>query len=278
MTCRSGITWRASGMISICAVIAVRNEAAYLPVLLPLLAAQQIDVAILDHESTDGSRDLYAGYMGRPIISVQDLTYEGVYSQTQQLEAKQSLYSTLSHDWVVHHDADEVMEGDRPGCGLRDAICDADKNGFDAINFDEFVFLPSPGQDCAGKDYVENIRRYYFFEPAKNRLNRAWRRKLPVSNIFSGGHLLTERVAAFFPRNMPLRHYIALSEEHAIRKYVNRRFGDHELQRGWHANRVGLTKEKLAFPVRSEFLFTHEPDGFIPFRKDRPTRLHYWSW
>lgn len=36
-------------MISICAVIAVRNESPYLKVLLPLLAKQGIDVAIIDN-------------------------------------------------------------------------------------------------------------------------------------------------------------------------------------------------------------------------------------
>jgi hypothetical protein len=131
-------------MISICAVLGLRNEAHYLPILLPILANQGIEVAVIDHESTDGSRDLYSAYLGNPIISVESLRYEGVYSQTQQLEAKQNVYRRLKHDWVIHHDADEIFEDFRPNHTLRDAIQEADEGGFDALNFDEFAFLPKP--------------------------------------------------------------------------------------------------------------------------------------
>ena len=60
--------------LSICAIIAVRNELRYLRRLLPLLAVQEVEVAMIDNESTDGSRELYADFMGKPIISFRSRT------------------------------------------------------------------------------------------------------------------------------------------------------------------------------------------------------------
>jgi hypothetical protein len=70
-------------------IIAVRNEAPYLRVLLPILASQRIDVAIIDNESTDDSPLLFSEYTRDPIILVEKLPYDGYFSLTKQLIAKQ---------------------------------------------------------------------------------------------------------------------------------------------------------------------------------------------
>lgn len=265
-------------MISICAILGVRNESRYLSILLPLLAKQGIDVAILDHESTDGSRDLYSQYKGAPIISVNSLKYKGVYSQVEQLRAKKDILSKINHDWVVHHDADEILENVRSGHNLRDAIQEAHESGFNVMNFEEFVFLPKPEENFLGRDYYQEILQYYFFEPGKNRLNRAWRRDLPLDNILSGGHTLYGEDISLFPVNQILRHYIVLGNEHAQHKYVDRRFADEELSRGWHFNRVNLTSEDLILPKKSKYLFNLPDYNSRDFQKHMPSQTHYWAW
>ncbi len=42
-----------------------------------------------------------------------------------------------------------------------------------------------------------------------------------------------------------LRHYPLLSREHLATKYLVRRYGQRELDRGWHHNRVGLRAQDL---------------------------------
>ena len=265
-------------MISICAVIGLRNEAHYLPILLPILADQGIEVAVIDHDSTDGSRDLYSAYWGNPIISVESLHYEGVYSQTRQLEAKQNIYQKIKHEWVIHHDADEVFENFRPNHTLRGAIQEADEGGFDALNFDEFVFLPKPDADFFNKNYYTGILQYYFFEPRKNRLNRAWRRGKIFNNVASGGHTLSGENISFFPVNHILRHYMVLSYEHAKHKYLNRHFSQQDLMRGWHHNRLNFTEDNLSIPSSSKYLFELQTYDSKGFRKDAPLSAHYWEW
>lgn len=265
-------------MLSICAVMAIRNEVNYLPILLPILAKQGIEVAILDHESTDGSREMCSAYMGNPIVSIRDLKYEGIYSQTQQLAAKQEIYQSIRHDWVIHHDADEILENYRVGYGLRDAIQEAHEGGFNAINFDEFVFLPKPEENFLGKDYYKGILRYYFFEPRKNRLNRAWFRKMSASNVPTGGHILSGNGVSLFPYNHVLRHYIVLGNDHAKQKYLYRRFDREDVEQGWHRNRLNFTEKNLSLPRGNKRLRELSTYDSMIFQKDKPSSTHYWEW
>jgi hypothetical protein len=263
--------------LSICAVIAVRNEFPYLRLLLPLLAKQGIEVAIIDNQSTDGSQRLYADYWGSPVILVESLPYSGYFSLSKQLEAKLSLIDRLPHDWIVHHDADEILEHYQPGLGLREAIEEAEAAGCNTLNFDEFVFLPEPGSDYSGRDYYTELLRYYFYEPQKNRLNRAWKRVANRLDIASGGHRLQDG-ASIFPVNHVLRHYIVLSASHAQQKYLNRCFDEADLLRGWHRKRLNLTAIDLALPGHHEYLFTLERGGSKAFHRGSPASNHYWQW
>ena len=264
-------------MISICAIIVARNEAQYLRILLPILARQGIDVAIIDNESTDDSRELYSAYSGNPVIRVEQLPWLGYYSLLKQLEAKQSLCASLNHDWLVHHDADEIIEHQNPRLHLRNAIQEAHENGDTAVNFDEFVFLPEPNTDYSERNYYESIRRYYFFEPYKHRLQRAWKRVSGLGNLLSGGHQLSGAKFSLYPTSHVLRHYIVLSSDHARRKYLNRVYDPKALGRGWHGNKLKFSVKNLELPQRSKYLIRlgeRSPD----FRKNVPTAKHYWEW
>jgi glycosyltransferase involved in cell wall biosynthesis len=264
-------------MLSICAIIAARNEAQYLRVLLPFLASQGIDVVIIDNESTDSSRELYSEYRGNPVIRVEKLPWRGYYSVLEQLEAIQKLSAYLKHDWLVHHAPDEIMEHLNPSLKLHDAIREADENGDTVVNFDEFVFLPEPNIDYSDRNYYEGIRRYYFFEPYKHRLQRAWKRVSGLDNLLSGGHQLSGANFYMHPSNHVLRHYIVLSSDHAKRKYLNRVVDPRDLERGWHGNRLNISEKNLELPQRSKFLIQlgeQSPD----FCKDVPSVKHYWQW
>lgn len=264
--------------LNICAIIAVRNEFQYLRILLPMLAKQNIDVVIIDNESTDRSHELYSELMGKPVIMIETLPYRGFFSLSDQLKAKEKIYKTINHDWIVHHDADEIMEHFSPGKTLRDAIHEADELGCNVINFDEFVFLPLPGTDYFNDDYYKGILRYYFFEPSKNRLNRAWKRTSNFINAASGGHTLEGGDMSFVPKNHILRHYIVLSEEHARKKYLNRSFDDVDLTHGWHGNRRGFTQENLLLPENNIFLHQLERYDSKEFYRSVPASKHFWQW
>ncbi len=262
--------------LSVCAVIGVRNEYAYLHILLPILAAQKIDVVILDNASSDDSKKLYQEFKNAPIIRVESLPHNGCFSLTEQLQRKHEIVSHLTHDWIVHHDADEILQH-RDGGTLRQAIEEADALGFNALNFEEFVFLPKPEKELVGEDYYKDILRYYFFAPRENRLNRAWKRSANLSNMCAG-HNLSGEALNIYPCTHMLRHYLVLGNSHARMKYLNRGFDNAELKKGWHGNRINFTYENLTIPEDHEFLRCLTAYDSVDFDRSRPTSKHYWEW
>jgi glycosyltransferase involved in cell wall biosynthesis len=247
-------------------------------VLLPVLASQGIDVAVVDNESTDGSQEIYSAFAGRPIITVQTLSYRGVFALAEQLAAKRDLSKRIDHDWIIHHDADEIMDHEKAGRTLRDAIQEADEAGYNALNFDEFAFLPEPGADYRHGNYYTEMLRYYFFKPVENRLNRVWKRTLLLDNVSSGGHHLRGSGLLIAPTNHVLRHYIVLSYEHALQKYLDRSFDSVDLDLGWHVNRRSFTARNLTLPRESEFLFRLSSCDSKNFVRGRPASRHFWEW
>ena len=263
---------------TICAVIAVRNESQYLRFLLPSLAEQEIDVMIIDNDSTDDSGTIFAEFSGKPVIHVENLPHNGFSALGDRLKAKQALFQICHHNWIVHHDADEIMEHVKPGLNLRDAIEEADAGGYNALNFEEFVFLPEPGEDYFNRNYYKGIKRYYFFKPRANRLNRAWKNTPGVSNLKNGGHKLDGEQILFAPENHLLRHYIVLSQQHAYDKYLHRRYDPRDLQIGWHGNRLHFTAENLRLPGKNPYMAELDRSDDRDFNRTVPLSKHFWEW
>lgn len=264
--------------LTICAVIAARNEKPYLQFMLPLFAEQSIDVAIIDHESTDGSHDLYKQLQYNPVVAVEHLPHTGEFSLSDQLLAKQRLAEGLPHTWLVHHDADELMHHCNGIANLRQCIEEAEAEGANALNFEELVFLPDPGSQATHVNYLGDHKHYYYFVPAENRLNRAFRRELIGCNLAGAGHVLQCDDLRLSATTHVLRHYIALSEAHIKQKYASRTFSASELARGWHSNRVAIPPDSLSIPRFSPYLCTLSPAHPGLLERSRPASKHYWQW
>lgn len=264
--------------IGICAILTVRNEANYLARLLPGLQSQQIDVAVIDHESDDGTPDVLDRYRGSPVISVETLPYLGFFSLSQQLESKRAVIEGLQHDWLVHLDADEILEHREPGRTLRDAIEEAHGFGCNAINFEEFTFIPEPDADYAGRDYVADMRRYYFFQIRKNWLHRAWKRNPALDTVSGAGHVLKGEGIRLSPYTHVLRHYIGLSQDHIWQKYLGRVFDPSEVAQGWHRDRGQLTREALRLPWHGPHLQHLDPGPNACLCRASAAAAHFWHW
>lgn len=264
--------------VPICAVITARNEAACLRGLLPLLAAQAIDVALIDHGSTDGSAALYRQHQGSLIVALEHLPYTGVFSLKAQLAAKTKLMARLSHPWLVHLDADEWLEH-RDGVGsLRACIEEAQAQGYNALNFEEFVFLPPPASTTPAANPQAHHHTYYYFAPHPNRLHRAFRRELAGASSAQGGHVLVSGALRLSPTSHVLRHYIGLSEAHLQRKYASRSFCPKEVAQGWHRSRLAIAPEALRIPRSSPYLRQLRAAGPPQWDRSCPARQHYWLW
>jgi glycosyltransferase involved in cell wall biosynthesis len=254
----------------------VRNEEAHIRRALTDLTSQGIDVVVIDHESTDRTASICREFLGRGVLGIERLAWEGTYDQTAQLQAKARVIEQLPHDWVVHADADEWMHTRLAGESLLQGITRLDAAGYNAINFDEFVFLPAPDGD-APADCKRELLHYYFFEPRPLRLMRAWKRSSGLSNLPSGGHRLTGSGIMLAPESFVLRHYMVLSQEHAVAKYAGRLFAHRDLEKGWHGNRMDLSAERLRLPDPSRLKQLRDWVS-VDLDRSEPKALHYWEW
>jgi glycosyltransferase involved in cell wall biosynthesis len=234
------------------ALLAVRNEELFLERCLEHLYQQGIETCIIDNGSSDASVEIAQAFIGRGVLHIENLPFNGCFDLPEILKCKEKLTQKIEADWFIHYDADEIREAPYPYRTLQEGIQDADKQGFNAINFDEFVFLPTDdSQSYEAKDYVAEMQHYYFFEPYPLRRLNAWKNTvIGVDIVSSAGHCVNFEGRKVFPINFILRHYICLSRAHAIMKYGSRVFSLNAVKdRGWSKDRVSFTPEKLHFPT-----------------------------
>jgi glycosyltransferase involved in cell wall biosynthesis len=264
-------------MISALAVLCVRNEAVHIRRCLDDLIASGLEVRLIDNGSSDSTREIAQSYLGSGLLGIDDLPWEGAFSLTDQLAAKRRIIAQSRHDWILHCDADEWLISPTDGQPLIEGLAAADAAGFTYVNFHEAVFVPLPGEDFEREDYAKHMTTYYFFQPYYPRLNRAWRRDAGLENGSTGGHMLSGDQLTRYPTDFILRHYIVLSQDHARRKYLGRRFSDEDRSKGWHGSRVTTTEDNLTLRPLPQLRRLSDPAS-RNFDLSHPVARHFWEW
>lgn len=238
------------------AVLAVRNEMRYLARCLDHFESQGCEVAVIDHASSDGSRELVAARLGGSVVRLDDQPWTGSFALVDQLRWKERVIDEERADWYVHLDADEIKHAPARWTNLHDAFADVGEAGWNAIDFDEFVFVPTQEDpDFEGCDFVADMRWYYHYEPDtpdRSRVN-AWRRiegVRPDLVAFGGHHVMFPGIRVF-PQPFVLRHYPVLSVRHAAEKYGGRVFASAELENAWHGDRAAFSTDRMHLPARA---------------------------
>jgi glycosyltransferase involved in cell wall biosynthesis len=160
-------------MISALAIVCARNEAYHIRRCLSCLIDEGLDVILIDHESTDQTRTIAAEFSKRGLVTIERLPWRGAFCLSEQLKLKSDIAQNVSHDWIVHVDADEWLSSRRPGQSLLAGIAMADESDANCVNFDEFVFTPTGEENFLVEDYHKKMIGYYFFQPYYPRLLRA---------------------------------------------------------------------------------------------------------
>lgn len=269
--------------MNILAIIAARNERLHIRRCIENLVNDGIEVALIDHESSDGTREIAERYAGTGIHKIINLKWDGFFSLEKQLIAKQDIINNCKHEWVAHFDADEWPSCPSQFSSLNQMVEAADRDNYSIINFNEYAFVPLPGEKYDFTGYENLMKNYYFFEPSYPRLQRIWRRSCNLSNIDHGGHKLRGDMGLQFPVDGHLRHYIALGEDHAIQKYTERKFAENEVERGWHRNRIIITPSMLSNYFSNKLLHSNriktlENYNSKNFDKSAPQKKHFWEW
>ncbi len=263
------------------ALLTVRNEERFLARCLEHLYSQGIETCLIDNASYDTTLEIAKTFLNKGVLKIEHLPYQGYLELSTILLNEEKLAKEIDADWFMHHDADEIRQAPKPYRTLLEGIEDADLQGYNAINFDEFVFLPTNNDESfEGKNYVEEMHYYYFYQPdTLYRLN-AWKNlNIPINLTNAGGHRVAFEGQRIFPVSFILRHYVVLSRTHALQKYLGRVYSMEEaVERGWHQVSSSFTPEHLTFPSRERLQLVSadnswdksEPWLYQEFKGDRP--------
>ena len=253
-------------------LMTVRNEEMYLDRCIRHLVSQGVEVCLIDNGSTDRTREIASAWLGKGVMRVEDIPFNGQFELENILRNEERLAAEIDADWFMHHDADEIREAPTGYRNLAEGVADADRQGSNAINFDEYVFLPtSEEEDYESADYVSEMKYYYFYEAAPLRQLKLWKNSGQSINLTdSGGHRVKFGNIKVFHKSFIMRHYVFLSRAHANRKYSTRRFPTNELARGWHRAREKYSKREPRLPDKTEMKIVC--DGF--WDKSHPK---YWN-
>lgn len=264
-------------MVTALALVCVRNESLHIRRCLGDLCRDGIDVVLLDNDSTDDTVAQARAFLGRGLLAIERLPWRGVFSLRDQLEAKQRIARAYGHDWLLHVDADEWLCATGSSASLLEGIAQADAAGYNCINFNEFVFVPLRGQNFETAEYAQLMTTYYFFEPYRPRLMRAWKRSSGLSNLAGSGHFLEGGEVRCWPHDFALRHYMMLSEEHGRRLYRERAFAGEELRIGMHTNRLLIPQAELGLDDAPPLRRLAHPSS-RDFDTRFPVGKHFWEW
>ena len=238
----------------IVALVQTYNERRFIAGCIEHLREQGVETYLIDNESTDDTVGIAERYLGRGVIGIETLPRHGEFALRAQCERQEELAAELDADWFIHHDADEIRVSGTQGRSLAHTIEELDRAGFTAVDFHEYVFVPtreSPDHDHP--EFRQTMRWYYPYAPASPFRRNAWKRQEgPVELAWSGGHVVRFPDLRPAPSPLALRHYLFLSVPHAIEKFVIRRFANDEVEAGWHGWRARLASGEIALPHAAE--------------------------
>ncbi|HJQ36407.1 MAG TPA: glycosyltransferase family 2 protein [Thermoanaerobaculia bacterium] len=259
--------------MKVVAIIAAYNEERFIGGCLEHLIANGVEVYLCDNESTDRTVEIAKSYGLR---GIETLPRDGTYRWRQILARKEQLAAELDADWFLHLDADEIPQSPRAGQTLAEAIAEADAARFNAVEFRELTFVATrEAPDHDHPDFRRTMRWYYPFAPRRLHLVRAWKRRPRVNLVRTGGHQARFWGRRISPQPLFLRHYLVLSHEHMLRKYVRRRYDAREVQDGWHGWRARLAPGDIRLPSAAELRFTADDADLDP---SAPRRRHCIEW
>ena len=269
----------------IVAILASYNEQRFIRACLEHYLQQGIEVYLLDNDSTDGTLDIAREYLGRNLIGIERIPRNGMYVWQDILKRKEEIADRLKADWLMHADPDEIRVAPDSRQTLAEAIADVDRQGYNAINFMEYTFIPVRESSEHDNDRFQDTMKWYypFAQRHPHRLNawkkqpRSWRgpkalmreivrnKRLPPSvNLHnSGGHIVSFPGIRPYPVDFKLKHYIVLSLDHAIQKYVKKVYAPKEVEsaHGWRAT---VQEHDFLLPSQSQMRLYTSDDELDP--------------
>jgi peptidoglycan/xylan/chitin deacetylase (PgdA/CDA1 family) len=242
--------------VRVVALIASHNERRFIGSCLEHLCGQGVESYLIDDGSTDETVEIAEGFLDRGLIGIEELARRDTYDWRGPLRRKEELARELDADWFIHLDPDEVRLPPSPDQTLAQALEVVDSEGYNALNFFEFTFVPTREEpDHDHGDFQQTLRTYYPFAPKSPHQLKAWKAAGTAELARFGGHRVSFPDLRMYPEPFPMKHYLFLSVPHAIEKY---------LERDWHGWRARITEADLGLPSRSELRVSRSDEDLDP--------------
>ena len=283
MQLKRAVRWwqQRKGSVRVVAILAAYNEERFIASCLEHLFEQGVAAYLIDNSSTDRTVEIAERYLERGLIGIENFPRtEDVYKWQKLLERKEQLAATLEADWFIHVDADEIRLPPRSDRTLAQAFAEAEAQGYNAVNFMEFVFVPTKEAPDHDHPHFQQTMRWYYpyqrsFPQWRPHRRNAWKRQPEKVDLAGrGGHRVRFPGLRMYPEFFKMRHYLFLSVPHALSKWVNRNYDEVEVEKGWHGGRASLTPDKIQLPSQNELRYYISDDELDA---SNPLTRHLWT-
>lgn len=248
----------------IVAILCAYNEERFIRACLENYIPQGVEVYLLDNESQDATADIAHDYLGHGLIAIERCERLGTFDLHRILSKKEEVAQRLKADWFIHADLDEIRLAPTSEMTLSEALYTADRDGYSAVNFMEFTFVPtreSPDHDHS--DFQRTMRWYYPFARWYPQRVNAWKAQRHRSGNFlaeNAGHRVSLPDLRIYPIDFKMRHYLYLSKRHAIERYCDIEYEKKNVMRGWHGWRNWINYDQIELPSQHDLRYYVDDD------------------
>jgi glycosyltransferase involved in cell wall biosynthesis len=204
--------------MKIVGIMAVYNDDDVIEEVLENLVAEDIEVIVVDGGSTDNTFEICKKFEGQGLIKLFQVDTV-FYDVGLVLRILYDFALREAPDWILRCDADEFLSSYENELTLRDAIIQADSEGYNLIQFDRFDFFMTDKDEISAKSIKDKMPYYSY---GGDFIYRAWK-FYPGINIigdYAGHfpifpHYINYRI---FPKKFVMRHYPLRNEKQATKK------------------------------------------------------------
>jgi glycosyltransferase involved in cell wall biosynthesis len=239
--------------MKIVALLNIFNEELIIGQSLAHLHREGIYFYIIDNGSADRTMEIVDTFRGKGLVGCEYRERQHEFDYIALMRRKVDISRSLSADWFIHYDADEFRTSNIPDETLAQAITRIDQLGYNAINFQEFTFIPTREHpQHHAESFVTSMKWYYPFLPSPlHRLN-AWKAGVCSLDLESNaGHRISFDGMRIYPESLWLRHYLYINRDQFTAKYSNRKHRQCEIERGWHGWREKAGESLFFCPPES---------------------------
>ena len=186
-------------------MVPVHNDEDVIEEVLEYLISQGIEIVIVDNGSTDNTFKLCQKFLDKGVLEIfkyssDTFIAELIFRMLYDLALK------YSPDWVILNASDEFLESGIQKMTLKDRITQADKEGYNLIQFDRFDFFMTNNDE--ENSSIRKKLRYYSYQG--DYVYRAWKFMPSVRIGDVAGHypiFPNEEGYRIFPEKFVMRHY-----------------------------------------------------------------------